>query len=84
MKITFGGVRGSYPVAANYCVWGHSPDQHTIEIAREANVGRLLLIHHHSDRSDADLEEIGRRHESEAFPVDIARESLKIILKGCS
>ena len=46
MKITFGGVRGSYRVAANYCVWGHSSDQHTIEIAREANVGRLLLIHH--------------------------------------
>ena len=38
MKITFGGVRGSYRVAANYCVWGHSSDQHTIEIAREATM----------------------------------------------
>jgi len=42
--------------------WGHSPMEHAIITARRAGVKRLALFHHDPDRSDAELDELGRTY----------------------
>lgn len=60
--------------------WGHSSDKHAVEIAREANVRRLMLFHHHPDRTDAEIGDIVDRYRSESFPVEAAREGTEVTL----
>ena len=62
--------------------WGHSSDQHAVEIAREADVRRLLLFHHHPNRTDADIDEIVDSYRSESFQVEAAREGFETTLNG--
>lgn len=45
--------------------WGHSHWMHAVEIARKANVKKLVLFHHDPNRDDASLDQIleeARRH----------------------
>lgn len=39
--------------------WGHSTVEQACDFAREANVRRLVLFHHESDRTDDELDAIG-------------------------
>ena len=67
-----------------HCGWGHSSDEHAVGIAREANVRRLMLFHHHPDRTDAEIGEIVSRYDAESFPVEAAREGTEITLGAAS
>ena len=62
--------------------WGHSSDEHAVEIAREAGVRRLLLFHHHPNRTDAAIDEIVGRYRTESFQVEAAREGAEITFNG--
>ncbi len=42
--------------AAVHRGWGHSSAQAAVELALEAGVRRLVLFHHHPERSDADVD----------------------------
>lgn len=41
--------------------WGHSSADEATDFAVACNAGRLLLTHHHPDRSDDDIDEMVRR-----------------------
>ncbi|MEW5691897.1 MAG: MBL fold metallo-hydrolase [Candidatus Hydrogenedentota bacterium] len=45
--------------------WGHSTFEDAIEIAREANVRRLVFFHHDPSRKDEELERILLKHKRE-------------------
>jgi ribonuclease BN (tRNA processing enzyme) len=58
--------------------WGHSTWYAAVATAREAGVENLVLIHHHPDHTDSDLDEIERIARAE-FPATLmAREGESI------
>jgi len=64
--------------------WGHSSIDHAVAFSRATEAGQLVLFHHDPDRSDDDLESLGRRaNELSApgmAPPLLAREGLVIEL----
>jgi ribonuclease BN (tRNA processing enzyme) len=64
--------------------WGHSAWEDVVEIANEANVGRLLLTHHDPDKNDDELakvdKEIYEKHGSDFQEISLAKEGQEIKL----
>jgi phosphoribosyl 1,2-cyclic phosphodiesterase len=63
--------------------WGHSSFEHAVNVAHKAGVKKLLLFHHDTDRSDAELELIEKKIQSAAgaktsMEVMIAREGMTV------
>jgi phosphoribosyl 1,2-cyclic phosphodiesterase len=60
--------------------WGHSTWNMAVQIARAANVKRILLIHHEPTHDDATMDEIGREAAA-AFPnVEPAYEGMVVTM----
>jgi ribonuclease BN (tRNA processing enzyme) len=55
--------------------WGHGTIDQAVELARAANVNRLLLFHHHPDRTDQQMraieEALAREHRGAGSNVHI-------------
>lgn len=60
--------------------WGHSTWYAAIATAREADVRNLVLIHHHPDHTDAELDEVERVARREFAATVLAREGTSIPL----
>jgi phosphoribosyl 1,2-cyclic phosphodiesterase len=43
-------------------LFGHGTVEHAVEIARQANVGRLVITHHNPYRTDEDIDKIAAEH----------------------
>jgi ribonuclease BN (tRNA processing enzyme) len=41
--------------------FGHAAAEYAVELARHANVGRVVLFHHKQSRTDDELDEVARR-----------------------
>jgi ribonuclease Z len=61
--------------------WGHSTWQEAVNIAREAEVKRLVLFHHDPDHDDRDIDVIQRNAKRQFRASVAAREGLMIKLK---
>jgi phosphoribosyl 1,2-cyclic phosphodiesterase len=58
-------VRGAPFVTAEQAradLFGHGTVEHAVEIARHANVGRLVITHHNPYRTDEDIDKIAAEH----------------------
>jgi ribonuclease BN (tRNA processing enzyme) len=64
--------------------WGHTPIEHAIASARDAGVKRLALFHHDPDRSDEQLDKLGKKYCSssgaDGTQIFFAREGMEIDL----
>ena len=66
--------------------WGHSTVSSALDVARRANVKRLILYHHDPDRSDDALDRIGAdaQQRADAFgtglQVVVAREGSELVV----
>jgi len=49
---------------AREAVYGHAAAEYAVELGRRANAQRVALFHHRPDRTDEELDLIGRRFES--------------------
>lgn len=69
------------PVAVDY---GHATVQDAVKLARECEVGTLVLFHHGPARTDAALDEIGAWVQAlaEGLPVVVAREGMTLEVGG--
>ncbi|MBN2897478.1 MAG: MBL fold metallo-hydrolase [Clostridia bacterium] len=57
-----------------YAGWGHSHWEKATKLANDANVKKLILFHHKSDRTDAELEEILRGAREKFINTFLAKE----------
>lgn len=60
--------------------WGHSTWYAAVATARDADVGRLVLFHHHPDHSDDDLDEILQIARGEFPETVMAAEGMSVPL----
>ena len=66
--------------------WGHSTVNSALDVARRANVKRLILYHHDPDRSDDALDRIGSDAQQRAdtfgtgLQVIVAREGSEVVV----
>ncbi len=60
--------------------WGHSTWQDAVNIARDAEVKKLVLYHHDPDHSDKDIDAILRNAKKQFRNTIAAREGLSIKL----
>lgn len=64
--------------------WGHSSYQEAIDVAASAGVKRLILFHHHPDRTDEQMDELTWRAQEHIrrsgydLQCDAAREGMQI------
>ena len=61
---------------------GHSSDREAFDIARSAGARRVLLFHHHPDRSDTAIDQVVAAHAGAAPAVEAAREGAEYSLNG--
>jgi len=54
--------------------YGHATLGETHRLAREAGVGRLVLIHHAPSRTDDEVDALARQLPTDQLPVEIGRE----------
>jgi CheY-like chemotaxis protein len=68
-----------YPAKAG---WGHSTIEYAVDMARVANVKRLVLYHHDPDRDDAGVDALTRAARQRAGPMDViaAAEGDELVL----
>jgi phosphoribosyl 1,2-cyclic phosphodiesterase len=62
--------------------WGHSTFVAAAELAREADVGKLVLFHHDPQRTDAGVDEIEARAKILFTDAVAAREGASIVLSA--
>lgn len=60
--------------------WGHSTWEKGLDTALKANVGKLVLFHHNSNRNDKELRDIEIKAKSTYKNTVVAREKMKIII----
>lgn len=60
--------------------WGHSSWPVAVRVAREAGVGRTLIVHHHPGAVDAELSAAEAGLGSENAPVGFARDRMTVDL----
>lgn len=60
--------------------WGHSTWLEAVKVARDSNVGRLVLFHHDPRHDDASMERILRDAREHFENTDVAREGWEIAL----
>lgn len=60
--------------------WGHSTWLEATRVARECNVGRLILFHHDPGHDDTCMREIVRHAQEEFENTDAAEEGMEIAL----
>lgn len=63
--------------------WGHSDWETCLELARLAEVPRLILTHHDPSRTDKELdhmEQMARQAAPTGLRVDVAREGLEVVV----
>ena len=94
MKVKFYGVRGSIPVSRNADLlihgqytdeeyithrgWGHSTWRQAVEVAKRANVKKLIITHHDPDHDDDMLDSMERECQKE-FPNSVfAKEGMEV------
>lgn len=53
---------------------GHASDGDAVALAREAGVRRLVLFHHHPDRSDQEIDAVVAGHQGAGLAVEGARQ----------
>ncbi len=61
--------------------WGHTSLRTAAEIAREADVGELVLFHHDPRRSDAEITDLERLARTIFPPTRAAREGMELQLR---
>jgi phosphoribosyl 1,2-cyclic phosphodiesterase len=67
--------RANYP---SFAGWGHSCWEDSVEVARAAGAGRLLVIHHAPDSRDEQLDRVKRRLLA-SFPAsDLAQDGMEV------
>ena len=62
--------------------WGHSTFVAAAELAREADVGKLVLFHHDPQRTDAAVDEIEQRAQLLFTNTVAAREGASVVLSA--
>ena len=62
--------------------WGHSTVRMAAEVARDAEVGQLVLYHHDPDHDDAQIRRLERQARSIFRNTQAAREGMVIELEG--
>jgi ribonuclease BN (tRNA processing enzyme) len=60
--------------------FGHAAAEYAVRLAIRAGARRLALFHHKPSRTDAELDEVGRRFAAAEIPVIVAAEGLTIEL----
>lgn len=60
--------------------WGHSTWQKAVELAKEANVEKLILYHHDIFRTDEEIEEIEMKAQNKFKETIAAKEGMEIYL----
>jgi ribonuclease BN (tRNA processing enzyme) len=63
------------------CEWGHTAVRNAAEVAREADVGELVLFHHDPRRSDAEITDLERAARTIFPPTRAAREGMELHLR---
>lgn len=53
---------------------GHATDADAVRVGEEAGVGRVLLFHHHPDRSDEEIDAIVDSYQNHRVPVGAATQ----------
>ena len=68
-----------YPAKAG---WGHSTIEYAVDVARVANVKRLVLFHHDPNRDDAGVDALARAARERAGDMDVvaAAEGDELVL----
>jgi CheY-like chemotaxis protein len=63
--------------------WGHSTIEYAVDVARVANVKRLVLFHHDPSRDDAGVDALTRAARSRAAAMDVtaAAEGDELVLR---
>ncbi|MDP7362217.1 MAG: MBL fold metallo-hydrolase [Candidatus Latescibacteria bacterium] len=61
---------------------GHSSDADAVRIGEMAGVGRVMLFHHHPDRSDDEIDAIVASHADRRVPVSAAAQGDEIRLSS--
>jgi phosphoribosyl 1,2-cyclic phosphodiesterase len=54
--------------------WGHAAAEYALGLAAQAGAGRVVLLHHRPDRTDAELDKLAASFADEPVPVSIASE----------
>ena len=60
--------------------WGHSSWQQSIELAKKANVKKLILFHHSPENNDDSIRKIEKDAQAKFSNTVAAREGLEILL----
>ncbi len=61
---------------------GHASDADAVRLGEEAHVGRVMLFHHHPDRSDDQIDAIVESYADRAVPVSAAAQGDEIRLSS--
>jgi phosphoribosyl 1,2-cyclic phosphodiesterase len=59
---------------AAQAAFGHAAAEYAVGLAKAAGAREVVLFHHRPDRTDDELDEIGRRLAGEPVPVTVARQ----------
>jgi phosphoribosyl 1,2-cyclic phosphodiesterase len=54
--------------------WGHCAAEYAVGLAAHAGAGRVVLLHHRPDRTDAELDKLAGRFAKSPVPVVVAAE----------
>ncbi|MGI8707322.1 MAG: MBL fold metallo-hydrolase [Actinomycetota bacterium] len=54
--------------------FGHATAEYAVGLAEKASVGKVLLFHHHPDRTDDELDAVGSQLQRSGLSVEVAKE----------
>jgi phosphoribosyl 1,2-cyclic phosphodiesterase len=60
--------------------WGHAAADYAVALGERAEARRVVLFHHKADRTDDELDELGRGFESAAVQVTVGAEGMVLEL----
>ena len=72
--------RSIFPAAKARKGWGHSTIDMAVDVARKAEVKRLVLFHHEPTHDDKTMEEIEKQTKALFHSTVVAREGMEISL----
>ena len=59
---------------ASGALFGHAAAEYAVGLAEKASAGRVLLYHHHPDRTDDELDALGSQLQRSGLSVEVAVE----------